>query len=63
MRTDRNGEEIIGNISYRLQFINSAKFMTSLLSNLVIIVMLKEFIEWNVNTNIIIKNVKLVELN
>ena len=34
-RTDKNGEEIIKNISYRLQFIDSARFLTSSLSNLV----------------------------
>ena len=34
-RTDKNGEEITKNISYILQFIDSAKFMTSSLSNLV----------------------------
>ena len=34
-RTDKNGEEITKNISYILQFSDSAKFMTSSLSNLV----------------------------
>ena len=34
-RIDKNGEEITKNISYMLQFINSAKYITSLLSNLV----------------------------
>ena len=32
---DKNGEEIIKNISYRFQFIHSARFMASSLSNLV----------------------------
>ena len=32
---DKNGEEIIKNISYRFQFIDSARFMASSLSNLV----------------------------
>ena len=32
---DRNGEKIIKNISYILQFLDSARFMASLLSNLV----------------------------
>ena len=31
----KNGEEITKTISYRLQFIDSARFMTSSLSNLV----------------------------
>ena len=34
-RIDKNGEEIIEIISYRLRFIQNARFMTSLLSNLV----------------------------
>ena len=34
-RIDRNGEEIIKNISYILQFIDSIRFMASSLSNLV----------------------------
>ena len=34
-RIDKNGEEITKNISYILQFIDSARFMTSLLSSLV----------------------------
>ena len=33
-RTDKNGEEITKNISYILQFIDSARFMASSLSNL-----------------------------
>ena len=33
--TDKNGEEITKNISYILQFIDSARFMASSLSNLV----------------------------
>ena len=35
MRIDKNGEETIKTISYRPQFINSARFIASLLSNLV----------------------------
>ena len=35
MRTDRNGEEVAKTISYRQQFIDSAVFMASSLSNLV----------------------------
>ena len=34
-RIDKNGEEIIKAISFRLQFIDSAKFMLSSLSNLI----------------------------
>ena len=61
-RIDKNGEKNIKNIYYLLQFIDSARFMASSLSNLVII-FLKEFIQLNVNTNIMKKNVKLPELN
>ena len=49
------------NISYILQFIDSTRFMASSLSNLIKI--LSKFIELNVNMSIIIKNVKLAELN
>ena len=34
-RTDKNGKEIAKTTSYRLQFIDSARFMASSLSNLV----------------------------
>ena len=61
-RIDKNGEKNIKNIYYLLQFIDSARFMASSLSNLVII-FLKEFIQLNVNTNIMKKKVKLPELN
>ena len=61
IRIDKNGEEIIKNISYILQFIDSTRFMASSLSNLIKI--LSKFIELNVNMSIIIKNVKLAELN
>ena len=50
-RIDKDGEEITKNISYILQFIDSAIFMASSLSN------------YHVNSDIMIKNVKHVELN
>ena len=59
---DKNGEEIANSVSYRLQFIDSLRFMTSLLSNLVnnlAEVICK--IKWKYGHNK--KNVKLVELN
>ena len=34
-RIDKHGEEITKYISYKLQFVNSARFVASLLSNLV----------------------------
>ena len=59
-RIDKNGEEITKNISHILQFIDSARFMASSLSNLVF---LKKFVELNINTDMLIKNVKHGELN
>ena len=53
-RTDINEEEITKNISYILQFIDSARFMASSLSDLA-----NSFL----NTDKMIKNVKLAELN
>ena len=51
-------------MSYILQFIDSAGFMASLLSNLVNNEeSCQEFTQLNVKTNTLIKNVKLTELN
>ena len=61
-RIDKDGEELQKNIFYILQFIDSAIFIASSLSNLVII-FVKELIELNVNTNMITENVRLVDLN
>ena len=60
--TGKNIEEITKNISYRLQPIDSIGFMASSLSNLIKI-LLKQFRKLNFNMDMIIKNVKLVELN
>ena len=61
-RIDRNGEKFTKTISYRLQFIDSARFMASSLSNL--FNNLSEGIQnFNVNTDMMIKNVKLDKLN
>ena len=49
-------------MSYILQLIDSTRFMTSSLSSLANN-FLKKFIELNVNTDMMIKSVKLVELN
>ena len=57
---DKNRKEITKNISYILQFIGSARFMASLLSNLVN--NLSEGIHRIKIENMMIKNVKLVEL-
>ena len=34
-KTNKNGEEITKTVSYKLKFIDSARFMTSLLLNLI----------------------------
>ena len=62
---DKNGKESTKNISYILQFIDSARFMSSNLKSYQILplIFLKDFIKSNVNTNTMIKNVKHVELN
>ena len=61
-RIDKNGEEITKNVSYILQFIDSARFMTSSLSNLV-----NNFSEgihrFKCKFGMMTKNVKHVELN
>ena len=57
-RINKNGEEITKHISYILKFIDSARFMANL-----VIIILKEFIELNVNLDTMIKDVKHVELN
>ena len=58
-RIDKNGEKITKNISYKFWFIDSKRFIECSLS----IMLLKEFIELNLNTDMMIKNVKRVELN
>ena len=59
---DKNGEEITKNVSYIFKYIDCTRFMVSSSSNLSIIFP-KEFIKLNVNTDTMIKNVRLVELN
>ena len=61
-RIDKNGEKITKNICYILQAFDSARFMASSLSNLVNN-FVKELILSNVNSDMAIKNLKLVELN
>ena len=58
----KKGEEITKTTSYRLQFIDSVKFMASLLSSLVNNDA-KRIHKIKCNTNTMIKNVKLAELN
>ena len=59
-RINKNGEEIIKNVSYNLLI---AQDLWQGHYQILLITFLKEFIELNVNSNIAIKNVKLRELN
>ena len=61
-KIDKNGEKIAKNISYVLQFFDSVGFMAAHYQILSII-FLKKFVELNVNKEMMIKNVKFVELN
>ena len=53
-RTDKDGEEITKTIFYRLQFIDSARFMASSLSGVSFRILLKEFMKLNANMNTMI---------
>ena len=61
-RIGKNREDTTKTISYKLQLIDSTRFMASSLSNLVDN-LLKEFIKLNANMDLIIKNSKHLELN
>ena len=61
IRIDKSRKEMTKTISYRLQFIDNARFMVN--NQIWLIILLKEFLVLNVNTDVIIKNVKLMELN
>ena len=61
IRIDKSRKEMTKTISYRLQFIDSARFMVN--NQIWLIILLKEFLVLNVNTDVIIKSVKLMELN
>ena len=63
---DRIGDDITKNISYTLQFIDSARFIIKAhyqILPITFLKVLKEFIELNVDSEMMIKNLKLVELN
>ena len=62
IRIDKNGEKIMKTLSYRLQFIDSKRLMASSLS-LLVNNLAEEFIKLNVNTDTMIKNVTLAQLN
>ena len=55
MRIDKNGDKIAKSLSYRLQFIESASSAQDLLQahyQILLIIVLKEFIKLNVQTEI-----------
>ena len=61
-RIDQNGEKNTKNISYILQLIKSAK-LKQVLCQILLIIYLKDFIELNVNEDIMIKNIKYLDDN
>ena len=61
-RIDKNGKEIRKDIFYISQFIDGTRFMARSLSN-VVNNLLMEFIELNVNLDMMTKNAKHVNLN
>ena len=61
-RIDRNGEEITKNISYIYNLL-IAQGLWQAHYQILSIIFLKEFIKLNLNTNMMIKNVKLAELS
>ena len=61
-RIDKNGEEITKNMSYMLQFNYSARLL-QVLYQILLIIFLREFIKLDVNTAMLIKNMKHMELN
>ena len=55
-RTSKNAEEFTKSIFYKLQFIDSARFMeSSKIYQILLITLLKEFVKLNANMDMIIK--------
>ena len=61
-RINKKEEKVTKTISYRLQFIDSARFMIRNFQ-VSLIILLKEFMKLKVNMDMIVKNVKHAELN
>ena len=61
-RTGKRGDKITNTISSRLKFLDSAIFMASLIS-IILLKEFKKFIKLNVNMDTITKTVRHVELN
>ena len=57
-RIDKNWKETTKIISYRLQFIDSTRFVACMF-----LILQKEFRRLNVNTDIMVENVNFAELN
>ena len=50
-------------MSYRLEFIDSGRFMCKAHYQILLIILLKEFIKLNINADMVIKNVKALDTN
>ena len=61
-RIGKTGEETSKSISYRLQLVDSTKFWQAY-CQILLIILLKEFIKLNTNMEITLKNAKRMKLN
>ena len=61
IKIDKDGNEIVAKILYKIEFIDSARFMVSSLSNfqILLIILQKEVIKLNVKIVIVFLNMKL----
>ena len=62
IKIDKDGNEIVAKILYKIEFIDSARFMVSSLSNfqILLIILQKEFIKLNVKIVVVFLNMKLL---
>ena len=62
IKIDKDGNEIVAKILYKIEFIDSARFMVSSLSNfqILLIILQKEVIKLNVKIVIVFLNMKLL---
>ena len=65
IKIDKDGNEIVAKILYKIEFIDSARFMVSSLSNfqILLIILQKEVIKLNVKIVIVFLNMKLLRTN
>ena len=59
IKVDKDGNESVITISYKIKFIDSARVVATLLSNLVLVISLKEFTKLNVKIVIVFLNTKV----